>query len=79
MLRHRRLLKYLWSSARTDCDRVVRWMAENRGPRKTLNAIYNRFSYRQKSAFHARLAKLFRPTKRTRIQADGPWFFMAAR
>lgn len=60
MTRHRRLLKYLWPSARTDCERVVRWMAENRGPRKALNTIYNRFSYRQKGAFHARFAKLFR-------------------
>lgn len=60
MARHRKLLKYLWPSARTDCERVVRWMAANRRPRKALNAIYNQFSYRQKSAFHARFAKLFR-------------------
>lgn len=60
MGRYRKVLKFVWPSVRADSECIVRWMAGKRLPRKYLNRIYNRFSYRQKSAFHARFAKLFR-------------------
>lgn len=60
MARQRRLLKFVWPNVRSDSECIVRWMAERRLPRRVLNAIYNRFSLRQKSAFHARFAKVFR-------------------
>jgi FkbM family methyltransferase len=56
----RQLLKYVWPSARSNIESIIRWMAARKLPRKTLNIIYNQFSRRQKSTFYAKFAKLFR-------------------
>ena len=60
MAKHMSPLKFVWPSVRADSEYIVRWMARKQVPRKFLNIIYNRLSYRQKSAFHTRFAKLFR-------------------
>lgn len=56
----RNLLRFVWPSARSDSERIVRWLGGRRWPRTCLNWIYSQFSYRQKGEFHARFAKLFR-------------------
>ncbi len=56
----RKIVKSIWPSIGTDSERIVGWAAARCLPRKVLNAIYNRLSYRQKGICHARFAELFR-------------------
>jgi FkbM family methyltransferase len=56
----RKIVKSIRPSIGSDLERIVGWAAARCLPRKVLNAIYNRLSYRQKGICHARFAKLFR-------------------
>ena len=56
----RKVIKSIWPSIGTDSERIVGWAAARCLPRKGLNAIYNRLSYRQKGICHAKFAKIFR-------------------